>query len=163
MGIIDHVEGIVHAETQVHEDETAIDLTAAEIYEITGAGRVDFGGEPSEARRTSSDQRSDGSGELEPADLEPHERGWRNEDDDYLWGHLDAGQYVLEFTETGEVAGDATDTPDRLVLQPRDAICERGASHPTLHVEEIERIPISVGGAGLRIKENARVSTLLEP
>ncbi|AGN01378.1 deoxycytidine triphosphate deaminase [Salinarchaeum sp. Harcht-Bsk1] len=139
MSITDHVEDIVHEETQVHRGEAAIDLTATEIYEIAEPGRVDFGG-----------------GELEPADLQPHDRVWRNEADDYQWWHLDAGQYLLEFNET--VVAD-----DRLVLQPRDAILERGASHPTLHVESVERIPLAVGGAGLRLKENARVSTLLAP
>nr|WP_259370410.1 dCTP deaminase [Salinarchaeum laminariae] len=142
----DHVEGIVHAETQVHEDAAAIDLTAAEIYEIASPGRVDFGG-----------------GELEPADIEPHERVWRNEDDDYQWWHLDAGQYVVAFNETVAVDGSIDASDGRLVLQPRDAILERGGSHPTLHVETIERIPFAVGGAGLRLKENARISTLLEP
>jgi len=152
MAITDHVEGIVHAETQVHEDAAAIDLTAAEIYEIASPGRVDFGG-----------------GELEPADIEPHERVWRNDDDDYQWWHLDAGQYLLAFNETVAVDGETTtdsaanDAAARLVLQPRDAILERGGSHPTLHVETIERIPFAVGGAGLRLKENARISTLLEP
>ncbi|WP_248517257.1 dCTP deaminase [Salinarchaeum laminariae] len=146
MAITDHVEGIVHAETQVHEDAAAIDLTAAEIYEIASPGRVDFGG-----------------GELEPADIEPHERVWRNEDDDYQWWHLDAGQYVVAFNETVAVDGSIDASDGRLVLQPRDAILERGGSHPTLHVETIERIPFAVGGAGLRLKENARISTLLEP
>ncbi|GAB3688964.1 hypothetical protein GCM10028857_23780 [Salinarchaeum chitinilyticum] len=139
MSITDHVDGIVHEPTQLHEKGTAIDLTAAEIYEITDPGRIDFGG-----------------GELEPAELEPHDRVWRNESDDYQWWHLDAGQYLVEFNETVSAS-------DRLVLQPRDAVLERGASHPTLHVESIERIPLSVGGAGLRLKENARVSTLLAP
>jgi len=156
MPITDHVEGIVHEPTQVDEDGDAIDLTVAELYEITAPGRVDFGGEPSEARRTSSDQRPDGSGELEPAELEPHDRVWRNEDDDYQWWHLEAGQYLLEYNES-------VDASEQLVLQPRDAVCERGASHPTFHVEEIERVPLSVGGAGIRLKENARVSRLLAP
>ena len=146
MPITDHVEEIVHADTQVHEDGDAIDLTAAEVSEIAGPGRVDFGG-----------------GELEPADLQPHDRVWRNEDDDYQWWHLDAGQYVVEFNESVAVDASAADAHGRLVLQPRDAICERGASHPTLHVESIERIPLAVGGAGLKLKENARVSTLLAP
>lgn len=146
MAVTDYVEGIVHAETQVHDGEDAIDLTATEVYEIEGAGRVDFGG-----------------GELEPADLEPHDRVWRNEDDDYQWWHLDAGQYVVEFNETVAVPAATSDASQRLVLQPRDAILDCGASHPTLHVESIERVPFAVGGAGLKLKENARVSALLAP
>ncbi|MFC6729898.1 dCTP deaminase [Natronoarchaeum mannanilyticum] len=126
---------MVHEETQ--RTDAGLDLTVAEIYEVAAPGRVDFGG-----------------GELADADLDPHERTWRNEDDDYQWWHLDAGQYMLEYNEslTGE---------GRIPLQIRDAVCERGASHPTLHVAELPRVPLSVGGAGLKIKENARVSTLL--
>jgi len=140
MPITDHVAGIVHEPTQVHDDADAIDLTAGEVYEIVAPGRVDFGG-----------------GELEPADLEPHERVWRDQDDDYQWWHLEAGQYLLAFNEAVTVPADA----GRLVLQPRDEILARGASHPPLHVESIDRVALSVGGAGLRLKENARVSTLL--
>jgi len=43
----------------------------------------------------------------------------------------------------------------------RDELRARGASHPTLHVNELSRVPLSVSGGGLRLKENARVSTLL--
>jgi len=129
------VDGIVHEETQ--RTDAGLDLTVAEIYEVAAPGRVDFGG-----------------GELEAADLDPHERTWRNEQDDYQWWHLDAGQYLLEYNES--LAGE-----ERVPLQIRDALRERGASHPTLHVAELPRVPLSVGGAGLKIKENARVSTLL--
>jgi len=139
MPITDHVDGIVHEPTQVHDDGAAIDLTAAEVYEVVAPGRVDFGG-----------------GELADAELAPHDRVWRDEDDDYQWWHLDSGRYVLAFNET-------VDADERLVLQPRDAVLERGASHPTLHVRSIERVPFSVGRGGLRVKENARVSTLLDP
>jgi len=129
------VEGIVHEETQ--RTDAGLDLTVAEIYEIAAPGRVDFGG-----------------GELEAADLDPHERAWRDESDDYQWWHLDAGQYLLEYNES--LSGEG-----RIPLQIRDAVRERGAGHPTLHVAELPRVPLSVGGAGLKIKENARVSTLL--
>jgi hypothetical protein len=132
--LVDAVEGIVHAPTQVREDG-GIDLTVAEIYEIRAPGRVDFGG-----------------GELKPAEREPHPRVWRNEDDDYQWWHLDPGTYLIEHNES--LSGTA-------VLQPRTAIVDRGGTHPTLRVEELPTVPLTVGGAGLRIKENARVSTLL--
>jgi len=36
-----------------------------------------------------------------------------------------------------------------------------GAFHPTLHVTDVPEVPLTVGGAGLSIKENARVSTLV--
>ncbi|QKY19428.1 dCTP deaminase [Halolamina sp. CBA1230] len=132
--LVDAVEGIVHEPTQVRDDG-GLDLTVAEVHEISEPGRVDFGG-----------------GELEPAETEPHERVWRNEEDDYQWWQLDPGTYLLEYNES--LSGEA-------VLQPRTEILERGGSHPTLRVSELPRVPLTVGGAGLYLKENARVSTLL--
>jgi deoxycytidine triphosphate deaminase len=131
------VDGIVHEPTQT--EGPGLDLTVAEIHEVTGPGRVDFGG-----------------GELEPAETEPHDRQYRNEDDDYQWWHLDAGQYLLSFNESLALPDDMVAT-----VQTRDAVRERGAFHPTLHVAELGRVPLSVCGAGLRIKENARVSTVV--
>ena len=133
--LVDRVDGLLHEDTQVHD--AGIDCSVTEIYAVTDPGRVDFGG-----------------GELEPAELALHERVWRSEDDDYQWWHLDGGTYLLEYNES-------LATDDSLVLQPRDAILERGATHPTLHVTELGRVPLTVPDAGLKIKENARVSTLV--
>jgi len=131
------VDGIVHEPTQT--EGRGVDLTVTEVYEVTEPGRVDFGG-----------------GELEPADLAPHDRQYRNEDDDYEWWHLDAGQYLLEYNESLALPADLVAT-----VQTRDAVRARGAFHPTLRVRELHRAPLSVGGAGLRLKENARVSTVV--
>ncbi|MFB6093124.1 MAG: dCTP deaminase [Haloquadratum sp.] len=128
------VAGTVHEPTQVRDDG-GVDLTVAEIYEVESPGRVDFGG-----------------GELEPADIEPHDRVWRDPDDEYQWWHLDAGTYLIEYNES--LSGAA-------VLQPHSEVVRRGGSHPALRVDELPRVPLTVGGAGLRLKENARVSTLL--
>jgi hypothetical protein len=57
-------EGIVYEPTQA--EGRGFDLTVADVYELTESGRVDFGG-----------------GELEPAEIEPHESAKRNPDDDY--------------------------------------------------------------------------------
>jgi hypothetical protein len=130
------LDGIVHEETQT--DSPGFDLTVAEIHEITEPGRIDFGG-----------------GELEPAETTPHETTKRNPDDDYSWWHLEAGQYLLEFNES--IAADDVE----FTLQPRRELLERGGSHPTVRVTELPRVPLAVGGAGLRLKENARVSTLI--
>jgi hypothetical protein len=108
------------------------------VYEVTEPGRVDFGG-----------------GELAPADAEPHASQKRHEDDDYEWWHLDAGQYLIEYNET------ITSEDMSFTLQTRGELLARGAFHPTLSVTELSRVPLSVGGAGLRLKENARVSTLV--
>jgi len=132
------VDGIVHEPTQT--EGRGLDLTVTEIYEVAGPGRVDFGG-----------------GELEPADLAPHDPRYRHEDDDYEWWHLGPGQYLLEYNESLAVPEDAVAT-----VQTRDAVRERGTFHPTLHVQELGHVPLSVGGAGLKLKENARVSTLTD-
>ncbi|SDF42254.1 dCTP deaminase/dUTPase family protein [Halorientalis regularis] len=133
------VEGIVHEPTQTEDGD--LDLTVSEVYEVTTPGRVDFGG-----------------GELDPAETEPHPSRKRDADDDYEWWHLDAGQYLLEYNES--VADDAP-ADRRLVVQTRDELLARGAVHPTLRVEELDRVPLSIGGTGLRLKENARVSTVV--
>ena len=132
------VDGVLHEPTQVHE--RGVDLTVSEVYEVTAPGRVDFGG-----------------GELTAAERTPHERVRRNEDDDYRWWHLAAGQYLVEYNES--VAGGTGEAT--LTVQRRRELCERGASHPTRSVAELGPVPLSVGGVGIRLKENARVSTVV--
>jgi hypothetical protein len=130
------LSGIVHEPTQT--EGRGLDLTVAEIHEVTGPGRVDFGG-----------------GELEPAETDPHPGQKRNEGDDYEWWHLDAGQYLLEYNES--IEGEDM----QFTLQTHQELLARGAFHPTLQVTELPRVPLSVGGEGIRIKANARVSTLV--
>ena len=130
------VDGLLHEPTQT--EGQGLDLTAAEVDEVTGPGRVDFGG-----------------GELDPAAVEAHPTQKRDEDDDYAWWHLDAGQYLLEYNESLAVED------LELTIQARNELRARGASHPTLVVTDLDRVPLSVGGAGLLLKENARVSTVV--
>jgi len=132
----DYVTDIVHEPTQ--GEGAGFDLTVANVYEVVEPGRIDFGG-----------------GELESATTVAHETSKRNPDDDYAWWSLSAGQYLLEFNES--LTGEA-----RVTLQPRTELLERGATHPTLHVEALPRVPLSVGGAGLKLKENARVTTIVD-
>jgi len=130
------VDGIIHEPTQT--EGSGVDLTVAEIYEITAPGRVDFGG-----------------GELEPADTDPHSAAKRDADDDYEWWTLEAGQYLIAYNETLSPPDDIS-----LVVQTREELLARGAFHPTRYTQELGRVPLSVGGAGLKLKENARVSTV---
>jgi hypothetical protein len=130
------LDGVVYEPTQ--DESRGFDLTVAEVYDLTGPGRVDFGG-----------------GELTEAETMAHDSQKRNEDDDYEWWHLDPGQYLLAYNES--LAADVTVT-----LQTRDELLACGAFHPTLQVTELPRVPLSVGGEGIRIKENARVSTLVD-
>lgn len=130
------LEGIVHEPTQT--EGPGLDLTLADVYEIEDPGRVDFGG-----------------GELEAAGRTSVSTTVRNPDDDYEWYYLPAGQYLLAFNERfAEPGGDA------YWLQTRAVLREAGAFHPSLRVRELNPVPFSVGGAGIRLKENARVSTL---
>jgi hypothetical protein len=130
------LDGIVHEPTQT--GGRGFDLTVAQVHRIEGAGRVDFGG-----------------GELEPAHVGPHPSEQRNPEDDYEWWSLDAGQYLLEYNES--VPADAV-----LTIQTREELLARGAFHPTLRTPSLGRVPLSVGGDGLRLKENARVSTVVD-
>jgi hypothetical protein len=132
-----HIDGLVHEPTQTDGD--GVDLTVAEVYETTDPGAVDFGGD-----------------ELAPAATVAHESAARDPDDEYEWWSLDSGTYLLEYNES--VAG----ADLRFTVQTREAVLERGAFHPTLHVTALPRVPLSVGAAGLRLKENARVSTVVD-
>ena len=135
--LTDRVDGLLHEETQVHDG--GLDVTVADILSVEHPGRIDFGGD-----------------ELTLADLQSVEMSYRHADDDYAWWHLDAGQYLLEYNES--LTGDSP-----LLLQPRTELREQGVAHSSLFVTELGRIPISVGGSGVKIKENARVSTLSFP
>ena len=140
MELTEYVDGIVHEPTQT--EGRGLDLTVDAVREVVEPGRVDFGG-----------------GELEAAATEPVPTDRRNPDDDYGWWDLGAGVYLVEYNESISV-------PDgrSVVVQTRDAVRARGAFHPTLHLagsDPLDAIPLDVGDGGLRVKENARVSTLL--
>ncbi len=137
MALADRIDGLLHEPTQVHDG--GVDLTAAAVSRVTVPARVDFGG-----------------GELTGADREPVETRLRNPDDDYGWWNLDAGTYLVEYNES--LSGDG-----EVLLQTRDAVRERGAFHPTLRTTSLDPVPFVVGGAGLLLKENARLSTVSLP
>jgi hypothetical protein len=130
----DAVTDLVHEPTQVHEG--GVDLTVADLYRVAEPGAVDFGG-----------------GELAAPDLEPVETRYRDADDDYGWWFLSGGTYLLEHNESL-----AVEAPVR--VQVRDELRERGGTHPSLVTRDLGRVPLTVVEGGLRIKENARVSTV---
>ncbi|WP_195893084.1 dCTP deaminase [Halopiger djelfimassiliensis] len=135
--LADCVDNLVYEPTQVHEH--GIDLTVSAIHEVAAPGRLDFGGD-----------------ELEDADLEPVPTELRHPDDEYGWWDLEGGQYVLQHNEF------LTDLETPLQLQPRNELLARGGSHPSMLVRShLPLVPLSVADGGLRIKENARVSTLV--
>ncbi|MCU4740107.1 dCTP deaminase [Natronoglomus mannanivorans] len=136
--LTEYVDNLVYEPTQVHEH--GIDLTVSAIYDVAEPGRLDFGGD-----------------ELEDANLDPLPTTKRHEDDEYEWWDLEAGQYVVQHNEF------LTEPDDPLFLQPRNELLARGGSHPSVRVfSHLPLIPLTVANGGIRIKENARVSTLLE-
>ena len=136
MEYADIFDDVVHEPTQSADER--FDLTVDGILEVTTAGRLDFGG-----------------GELESAATDPVPTVKRESGDDYGWWDLEAGQYLVEYNESIS-SGDV-----RITVQPRTELLERGASHPTVTVGTLPRIPLAIGGAGLSLKENARVSTVV--
>lgn len=133
----DHVDNLVYEPVQVHEH--GVDLTVAAVYEVAEPGRLDFGGD-----------------ELEDADLEPVPTTYREPDDEFGWWDLEGGQYVVQYNEF--VVGDEA----TLYLQPRNELLARGGSHPSLLVTgHLPLLPLTVADGGIRLKENARISTLV--
>ncbi len=131
--LFERLEGTVHEATQV--GDRGVDLTVGRVLEVVRPGSVDFGGD-----------------ELSSAGLTALRRRYRDPEDEYGWWTLTAGTYLVEFNES--LTGD-----DPVRVEPRRAVVERGGSHPTVTTTDFHRVPLSVGGAGLRLKENARVST----
>lgn len=76
----DHVQNIIHDDTQLHE--TRIDLTVDKVSKLNQAGSLDFGGS-----------------EFEPAVTDIIKPRKKNDDDDYGWWNLEAGSYKAQFNE----------------------------------------------------------------
>ncbi len=132
-----YVDGLVHEPTQVHDG--VVDLTVGAVSKVVDPGRIDFGG-----------------GELRAAETAAVETEKRSPDDDYGWWTLPAGRYLLSYNETL-----APPEGTRLVVQTRRELRRQGVSHPTLHCRDLDPVPLSVPEGGARIKENARVSTVV--
>lgn len=133
--VLEVVEDLLHEDTQVVG--TTVHLSLDEVREVVEPGRVDFGG-----------------GELQEAATEPVPTAKRNPDDDYGWWTLDPGTYLVDLNESLRGSGEPVS------LEPRPALVERGAFHPTMTVRALPPLPLQVGGAGLKLKENARVTVL---
>lgn len=140
MDLTAFVDDLVYEPTQT--DSRGLDLTVDSVARISEPGRVDFGG-----------------GELDPADTEPVPTEKRDPEDDYGWWDLSEGVYLIEYNESVSIPDDVD-----LLVQTRDAVRTRGAFHPTLHLSGLDTlgmVPLTVGVGGIKIKENARLSTLL--
>lgn len=135
-----YLNNITHLDTQ--RAAFGIDLSVAEVYRLTGPGRLDFGGsEYEEAARE----------RLRPARYQP--------DDDYGWWELDGGTYLVRYNEAAR-PGDK----HLALVQPLARLLKAGAYHPAFHVQEAQaplETLLVVGERGCRLKENCRISRLL--
>lgn len=138
--VADKTTDLLHLDTQ--EFPFGIDLTVAEIHQLTGPGSLDFGG--SEFAEAPSEL-------LEPVK--------RNPDDDYGWWPLEQGTYLIRYNEGVEL-----DEDEIGLVQAHPRLMRAGAHHPsfTVYGEENDLYTLlSVGTSGCNIKENSRVSRLL--
>lgn len=129
------LEDVIHLETQ--SADKGVDLTVAKIYELQCCGEIDFGGS-----------------EREDADISEIEPTLRSSEDDYGWWELKPGTYLLEYNESFK-------TEKESLLQPLPRLTRNSATHPTELTTKLEPVPLYVGGEGIAIKENSRVSRMM--
>jgi hypothetical protein len=139
--ILKHISGIIHENTQRHEGH--IDLTVAEIYRITGAGSLDFGGS-----------------EFKPATLEKLNPEKQRSGDNYGWWKLGRGPYKILFNESVDLPKGATG-----VIVPHHHARKAGLVANSLLISSGEDaddlfMNVTVSEAGCNIKENARIAKL---
>jgi hypothetical protein len=119
-----------------------LDLTVKRIYSFKKQGALDFGG-----------------GEYQPIDLEPLFP--KIEDDPkYGWWTLDTGMYIVEYNEN--LPRDET----LAIVYPHQRLLNVGCFHPSFIIDPSKNSQpiqglLSVNSQGVRVKENARISTAL--
>ena len=139
------LDGLVHFDTQSADAESGLDLTAEALLAFTAPGRLDFGGDEEQA----AERRR-----LDPEKADPG--------DDYGWWDLEAGTYAVRFNESAEL-----ERGQVALVVPHERLLRAGARHAALGLRapREESAPLEavleVGRAGVQIKENARLSTLL--
>jgi hypothetical protein len=135
--IVSSAEGIISAKKQ--QGEFSLDLTVNSISRINIGGALDFGGSEYVEALASL---------LEPEKKTP--------DEPYGWWNLGPGDYLIRFNERMKIPAKGL-----ILILPHERLLAAGASHAPLAVENLDQetsVPIHVGQAGLRIKQNARVS-----
>ena len=136
---VQRVRNLIKAEQQTHA--YAVELTAKQLYSLNPTGAVDFGGS-----------------EYVAAERHPVPTHQKHSQDRYQWWTLVHGAYQVEFNEVIELAED-----EMALLEPHERLLRAGAEHPALFLRgKINPLSIllSVSGARLEIKQNARISTL---
>jgi len=139
--IFESVSGIIHKETQLHENH--LDVTVSEIFSFTGPGSFDFGGS-----------------EFDPAKTERIEPEKNNPEDDYGWWKLTGGNYKAVFNEKIKQLDQATlvislhKHAKKAGVIANDGFLSDGEDHGHLSIN------FSVPETGCNIKENARIAVL---
>ncbi|MFQ5724655.1 MAG: hypothetical protein ACE5G6_09180, partial [Terriglobia bacterium] len=136
---VQRVQNLVSEKHQVHA--YAVELSAKQIYGLSPVGQVDFGGS-----------------EYVAAERQPVPTHQKHSQDKYQWWTLMHGAYLVEFNETLELAED-----EIALLEPHERLLRAGAEHPSLYLRGKQNpltILLSVSGAKMEVKQNARLSTL---
>ncbi|MDA2914450.1 dCTP deaminase [Acidobacteriia bacterium AH_259_A11_L15] len=136
---VQRVQNLVSEKHQVHA--YAVELSARQIYGLSPVGQVDFGGS-----------------EYVAAERQPVPTHQKHSQDKYQWWTLMHGAYLVEFNETLELAED-----EIALLEPHERLLRAGAEHPSLYLRGKQNpltILLSVSGAKMEVKQNARLSTL---
>jgi deoxycytidine triphosphate deaminase len=119
-----------------------LDLTVKRIYSFKKQGTLDFGGS-----------------EYQSADLKPLSP--KIEDDPkYGFWTLSAGSYIVEYNEN------LFDNTYLAIVYPHKRLLHTGCFHPSFVVDPSNNSQsiqgfLIVNGQGVRIKENARISTVI--
>lgn len=136
----EHLHDLIHLDTQAAS--YSLDLTVAEVWRLTGPGRLDFGGS-----------------EFEEASYEPIEPELYTPDDQYGWWELNEGTYRIRYNEGITLDGDHI-----AVVYPHERLLHAGVHHPAFQVHtsrEVLETLLVVPERGAHLKENCRISTLL--
>jgi deoxycytidine triphosphate deaminase len=137
---LESISGIIYARKQVHSD--SVDLTVKRIIKLQSAGELDFGGSEYKAADTDA---------VAPVKKSP--------DDEYSWWNLEHGFYLVSFNEKFNLAKDVLG-----IIFPHSRLIRSGGIHSPSIVSKDEDPPVillQVGPHGLRLKENARISSLI--
>jgi hypothetical protein len=138
--IVSSAEGLISAKKQ--QGEFSLDLTVNTISLIDLGGELDFGGSEYQEASVSL---------LEPEKKTP--------DEPYGWWNLNSGDYLIRFNERIKIPAKGL-----IIILSHERLLAAGASHASLVTENLDQnisVPIHVGPAGLKIKQNARVSKLI--
>ncbi|UCG03124.1 MAG: dCTP deaminase [Candidatus Heimdallarchaeota archaeon] len=119
-----------------------LDLTVKRIYLFKKQGALDFGGS-----------------EYQSVDLEPLSPKFED-DPKYGWWSLSTGTYIVEYNES------LPRNECLAIVSPHKRLLSTGCFHPSFVInpsgksQPIQGL-LSVNSQGVRIKENARISTVL--